>query len=155
MLNCCLVSLWMLAQFTPSNTGELRVSVIDQSGLPVQSSVELVSHANQVRRTLQSDVQGQVIAKQLPFGTYEIQVTHEGFAPFSGLLEIRSATPTSYSVTLGLAVVIGQSPRDDFYPACRRLADHCAMVVFRSRRLPGRQDANQVGGGSYARGVLS
>jgi outer membrane cobalamin receptor len=105
MLNCCVVSLWMLAQFTPSNTGELRVSVIDQSGLPVQSAVELVSHANQVRRALQTDVQGQVIARQLPFGTYEIQVTHEGFAPFAGLLEIRSATPTSYSVTLGLAVL--------------------------------------------------
>jgi hypothetical protein len=105
MLHCCVVSLWMLAQFTPSNTGELRVSVIDQSGLPVQSAVELVSHANQVRRALQTDVQGQVVARQLPFGTYEIQVTHEGFAPFSGLLEIRSATPTSYSVTLGLAVL--------------------------------------------------
>ena len=32
-------------------------------------------------------------------------MTHEGFAPFSGLLEIRSATPTSYSVTLGLAAL--------------------------------------------------
>ena len=41
MLNCCILAL-MLAQFAPSNTGELRVTVSDPSGLPIQSSVELV-----------------------------------------------------------------------------------------------------------------
>ena len=105
MLRCCLFSLWMMAQFNPSNSGELRVTVNDATGLPVQSSVELLSQANQVRRTLQTDVQGKIIARQLPFGTYEVQVTREGFAPFSGLVEIRSATPTPYTVTLGLATL--------------------------------------------------
>jgi hypothetical protein len=32
----------------------------------------------------------------------------EGFAPFSGLVDIRSATPTSYAVTLGLASLQSQ-----------------------------------------------
>ena len=107
MLNCCVLAV-MLAQFAPSNTGELRVTVSDPTGLPIQSSVELVSQANQVHRALQTNGQGQVIARQLPFGTYDIQVTREGFAPFSGLVEIRSATPTPFAVTLGLAVLQSQ-----------------------------------------------
>ncbi|HEV3217790.1 MAG TPA: TonB-dependent receptor [Vicinamibacterales bacterium] len=105
MLNGCLFALVMFAQFAPSNTGELRVTVSDPSGLPVQSSVEIISQANQVKRTLQTDVQGQAVAKQLPFGTYQVQVAQEGFAPFSRLVDIRSATPTSLAVALGLAAL--------------------------------------------------
>ena len=104
----CLFSLWMLAQFAPSNTGELRVTVNDATGLPLRSAVELVSQANQVRRTLQTDDEGRLVARQLPFGTYQIVVSREGFAAFSGLVEIRSATPTPYTVTLGLAVLQSQ-----------------------------------------------
>ena len=98
----------MFAQFAPSNTGELRVTVNDVTGLPVQSAVELVSQANQVRRALQTDEQGKLVARQLPFGTYQILVSREGFAVFSGLVEIQSATPTPYAVTLGLATLQSQ-----------------------------------------------
>ena len=62
-----LLAMWLLAQFEPSNTGELRVTVNDATGLPVRSAVELVSQANQVQRALQTDEQGKVIARQLPF----------------------------------------------------------------------------------------
>ena len=50
-----LLAMWMLAQFASSNTGELRVTVNDVTGLPVQSAIELVSQANQVRRELKTD----------------------------------------------------------------------------------------------------
>jgi len=103
-----LLAMWMLAQFTPSNTGELRVTVNDATGLPVRSAVELISQANQVQRALQTDEQGRLIARQLPFGTYQIRVSREGFATFSGLIEIHSATPTPYAVTLGLATLQSQ-----------------------------------------------
>src|SRR5438874_9222686 len=108
MLTRALFALWMFAQFAPSNTGELRVTVNDATGLPVQSAVELLSQANQVRRTLQTDDQGKVIARQLPFGAYQISVSREGFATFSGLVEIRSAAPTPFPVTLGLAALQSQ-----------------------------------------------
>jgi hypothetical protein len=103
-----LFAIWMFAQFAPSNTGELRVTVNDATGLPVQSAVQLVSQANQVQRALQTDEQGKLIARQLPFGAYQILVSRQGFAPFSGLVEIRSATPTPYTVTLGLATMQSQ-----------------------------------------------
>ncbi len=98
-----LLLLWMSAQFGQSNTGELRLTVKDQAGLPVQSGVELVSEANELRQTFDTDSQGTLVAKRLPFGTYRVEVTHEGFASFSGLLELRSVLPTEYHVTLNLA----------------------------------------------------
>src|SRR5436305_14528400 len=105
MLHCCFLALWMLAQFNSSNTGELRITVTDPTGLPLQSAVELVSQANHVRRTLTTDAQGTLVARQLPFGTYEMQVTREGFAAFRDLVEIRSAVPTPVAVRLALAAL--------------------------------------------------
>jgi hypothetical protein len=144
MLNCCVLSLWMLAQFNPSNTGELQVTVNDATGLPVQSAVQLVSQANQVRRALQTDAQGKVTARQLPFGTYEVQVVREGFAPFAGLVEIHSATPTAYAVTLGLATLQSQVSvsADDTLVDSRQTASVNRIgrdtIESRVRALPGR-----------------
>ena len=97
------VLLLTLAQFGSSNTGELRLTVTDASGSRLQSGVELVSEANKFRETLETDAQGILIAKRLPFGMYSVAVTRDGFATFAGLVEIRSALPTDYRVTLSLA----------------------------------------------------
>jgi outer membrane cobalamin receptor len=97
------VLLLTFAQFGASNTGELHLTVADASGSRLQSGVELVSEANQFRERLETDVQGILIAKRLPFGTYSVAVTRDGFATFAGLVEIRSALPTEYRVTLSLA----------------------------------------------------
>ena len=94
-----------LAQFGQVNTGELRVTVIDPSGLPVQAAVELLSEPNQIRESLETTVSGVVVAKRLPFGAYRIGVNREGFAPFAGVVEIRSAVPTDYVVALSLAPI--------------------------------------------------
>lgn len=92
----------MLAQFGQSNTGELRLMVADTSGLPLHCAVELVSESNQLRESLETDLHGILIAKRLPFGTYRVAVTRDGFAAFAGLVEVRSALPTEYRVTLSL-----------------------------------------------------
>src|SRR5436309_2333107 len=103
-MSCCLfLLLWTAAQFGQSDTGELRLTVTDSSGLPIQSAVELVSEANQLREGLQTDPKGTLVRRRLPFGTYHVDVQREGFAPFSVLIEIRSALPLEYHVTLSLA----------------------------------------------------
>ena len=86
-----------------SDSGELRLKVTDPAGLGVKSSVQLVSEANQVRKTLFTDEAGNLVAKLLPFGVYRLEVQREGFAPFSSAIEIRSAIPTEYRVTLKIA----------------------------------------------------
>jgi hypothetical protein len=88
-----------------SNTGELRVKVTDPSGDPVKSSIELVSEANQFRKTFLTDDSGTVAAKRLPFGLYSVQVEQPGFAPFTDSVEVRSAVPAEYHVALSLAAV--------------------------------------------------
>jgi outer membrane cobalamin receptor len=97
--------LLVAAQFSQSNTGELRVTVTDAAGLPLPGALELVSQANQLQQRFDTDPGGTVVAKRLPFGTYRVTVTRDGFAPFSGLVEIRSALPTAYQVTLNLATL--------------------------------------------------
>ena len=103
MAGCVLTLLLTLAQFAPSNTGELRLFVIDEAGLPVHSAVELVSESNQFRETYDTDAHGLLVAKRLPFGTYRVAVMRDGFATFAGLVDVRSALPSEYRVTLSLA----------------------------------------------------
>jgi outer membrane cobalamin receptor len=94
-----------LALLAQSDTGELRLKVTDQAGLPIPSSVELVSQANQVRQKLETSVEGTLVAKRLPFGVYRIRVERPGFAPLSELVEIRSSLPKELRVTLGVAPI--------------------------------------------------
>jgi outer membrane cobalamin receptor len=88
-----------------SNSGELRMKVTDPSGSAVRSSIELVSEANQFRKTYLTDISGATIARRLAFGVYKIDVEQPGFAPFHGLVEIRSAIPEEYRISLNLASV--------------------------------------------------
>jgi len=89
--------------FGQSNSGELRIKVVDPSGLGVESSVNLVSEANQFRKSLATDGAGNLDVKQVPFGIYRIDVQHSGFADFSGSVEVRSAIPTEYPIALKVA----------------------------------------------------
>jgi hypothetical protein len=97
-----------LGQFAASNTGELHLTVVDVAGLPLRSGVELVSDANQIRQRFETDPQGGLVAKRLPFGSYHLIVTRDAFAPFSGVVEIKSALPTAYRVALSPASLQAQ-----------------------------------------------
>ncbi len=103
----CLLPILLLALqlHAQSNRGELRLKVTDPDGLGVRSSVELVSEANQFQETFVTDEAGTLAAQRLPFGLYRIEVRREGFAPFSNSLEIRSAIPAEYHVTLRIAAM--------------------------------------------------
>jgi hypothetical protein len=101
----CFLLLFAPTQADQARIGELRVMVADQTGLPLQSDVDVISEANQVREHLETNDQGTVTAKRLPFGAYQIIVTRTGFAAFSGLVDVRSALPTDYRVTLTVAAL--------------------------------------------------
>ena len=79
-----LLLLSVVSAMGQSNTGELRLRIIDPSGLGVRASAEIVSQANQFRETYASDEAGNIRAKRLPFGIYKIEILGNGFAPFSG-----------------------------------------------------------------------
>ena len=91
-----------LPLFAQSNSGELRLRVTDPDGLAVQSFVELVSEANQFRKSMVTDKAGSLVAQHLPFGAYRLGVRHQGFAPYSASLEVHSAVPMQFHAMLSV-----------------------------------------------------
>jgi len=83
--------------------GELHLEVHDLHGTAVSPTGELVSEANGFRSTLVAVPEGRYVAQDLPFGVYRLSLQAEGFAPWSGLVEIRSEVPLRVTVTLGVA----------------------------------------------------
>jgi hypothetical protein len=106
-VSCHLAILFItyLAALAQTNTGELRLKVSDPNGLAVKASVSLSSDATEFHRSFLADDSGQLTARNLPFGIYRVQVQFQGFAPYDGLIEIRSALPTDYAVKLSIASV--------------------------------------------------
>jgi len=88
-----------------SNVGELRLKVTDPSGSGVKTSIELVCEANQFRQIYVTDGSGVTTARRLPFGVYQVDVQQQGFAAFHEVVEIRSAMPEEFPISLSLASV--------------------------------------------------
>jgi outer membrane cobalamin receptor len=134
----------LLAQFAPSNSGEVRLAVTDEAGLPIAGVVELVSDANHVRETFTTDSSGVLIAKRLPFGLYRVAVTRDGFASFAGVVEVRSELPIEFHVTLRLAPLQAQvtvRPADTLIDPGQTTAVHrigADLLQQRMTALPGR-----------------
>ncbi|MGB6386380.1 MAG: TonB-dependent receptor [Terriglobales bacterium] len=91
--------------FGQRNSGELRLKVVDPSGLAVKTSVQITSEANQYKNILTTDDQGDLDAKRLFYGIYQVQIEAPGFAPVSEPVEIRSAIPLDHTIRLKVATV--------------------------------------------------
>ena len=91
--------------FCQTNSGELRLTVTDASGLPVKTTVQIVSEANQYQNSLATNEHGLVDVQWLPFGVYEIVINQPGFAPESQTVEIRSSLPIIRVIQLKLSSV--------------------------------------------------
>ncbi len=132
------------AAFGQSNSGELRLRVTDPSGLAVRTRVELLSEANQYRAEFDTDDLGDLTAKRLAFGVYQIRIEQKGFAPVSEDLEVRSALPMHLQIQLRLAagnstvtVKAGDTLVDPYQPgAVEELGQD--LIENRPASLPGR-----------------
>jgi len=85
--------------------GELQIEVRDPQGQSAAAVAELVSESNQVRKDFAIAMDGKYLAPELAFGVYRLTVTAQGFAPWSGLVEVRSEVPVRVAVVLGVAPV--------------------------------------------------
>jgi outer membrane cobalamin receptor len=97
--------IWPLSLAAQTNTGEIRLRVTDPGGLGLKSTVEIASESNQLRQRFLTDEAGNLVARGLPFGVYTVLVEREGFSPYSGSLEVRSAVPTEEHITLSIGSV--------------------------------------------------
>jgi hypothetical protein len=85
--------------------GELRIEVRDPQGLALAPIGELVSDANQFRRSFQISANGQYVLQDLPFGVYHLTLSAKGLALWTDLVEVPSEVPVHLSVTMGVAPV--------------------------------------------------
>lgn len=138
------ILLGCLPGFAQSNMGELRLRVVDPSGLGVQSTVELLSEANQYRNVFTTDASGNLIARRLPYGLYRLEVRQKDFAPQAESIDIRSAIPLDYTVKLSLpSVATSVTVSDaatliDPYRAGSVNQIGTATIETRTTSLPGR-----------------
>lgn len=88
-----------------SMTGDVRLRVEDPEALGVKAKVELRCDANQYSAEQSTDEAGNLVAKRLPFGVYQVRVRVPGFAEYQGSLEVRSAVPVEHTIRLSLASV--------------------------------------------------
>jgi hypothetical protein len=93
--------------------GELRIDVRDVQGAMLPSTAELISDANQVHLNFTVGSDGHYVARNLSFGVYRLSLSAAGFAPWSGLVEIRSEVPLRVVVTMGVAPVATQVQVND------------------------------------------
>jgi len=85
--------------------GEIQIEVRDPQGQSAAAMGELVSESNRVRKDFAIPADGKYLAAELAFGVYRLTVTAQGFAPWTGLVEIRSEVPVRVAVVLGVAAV--------------------------------------------------
>ena len=95
----------IIGQFAQASTGELHLKVVDATGAALASTVTLINDAQQFSATYSTNAQGELAAKRLAFGTYQVVITADGFAPHVGLVRIESVLATEYRITLAVAAI--------------------------------------------------
>ncbi|MFZ0136057.1 MAG: TonB-dependent receptor plug domain-containing protein [Candidatus Sulfotelmatobacter sp.] len=140
------LALLLLAPYVDaqSDAGELRLKVTDPDGLALKTAVQLVSQGNQYRHTFTTDDQGNLDAKRLPYGIYQLQIQSPGFAAVSEPVEIRSALPLDRIIRLKVAAasesVTVSTPRTLIDPYRAGSGDEVGLQTIENRltALPGR-----------------
>jgi len=85
--------------------GEIRLTVTDQTGLPLAATGTLTSEAPQLSRAFATDANGRFALQDLPFGVFRLIVERSGFVPASTVVEVRTAVPRALTIELSLAAV--------------------------------------------------
>ena len=96
-------------------TGEIRLQVQDSSGAAMEAAGKLVPLATGVTRNFQTDARGAAALSGLSFGRYRIEMSKEGFAAQTLVIDLESS---SLSRTVTMAVgsqgfkvdVVGMTP---------------------------------------------
>src|ERR1017187_6137556 len=102
------ILVFFLAALTASaqsgNAGAVRGTVTDTSGAVIPNATVTLDNARSVLlRTLQTDATGQFVFSNVPFNSYRISISANGFVPQRREFELRSVVGTSLNVVLQVA----------------------------------------------------
>src|ERR1041385_3950498 len=95
----------LLSAAPQSKTGEIKLEVKDPLGSPMQAAGTLQGLGTGDNRTFETDAQGAYTFEKLPYGRYRLEVSRDGFATQTALIDVQSETPVSRGVTMAIGAV--------------------------------------------------
>src|SRR5215469_16347572 len=84
--------------------GEIRVEVKDPSGAAMQASGRLENLQTGASRSFQTDANGKFTIEDLSVGRYQLEMSSQGFAAQTVLVDVESDNPVSRTITMALGV---------------------------------------------------
>jgi outer membrane receptor protein involved in Fe transport len=90
--------------FAQGSKGEIRLEVRDPSGAAMQASGRVENLQSGVSRSFQTDANGKRTLGDLSFGRYRLEISGQGFATQSLLIDVQSNNPVSRTVTMAIGV---------------------------------------------------
>jgi len=88
--------------------GQIKIEVHDPGGATVSAHGLILSTGNEFQRTFEVSSEGHFTVQALPFGVYRLDLTAEGFATWTEVVEVHSEVPIKLAITLGVAPVTTQ-----------------------------------------------
>ncbi len=82
--------------------GELRIEARDQTGAAVSALAALLNDASQLHRSFQLNAEGAYVARNLPFGKYQLRLSAPVFKTWSGNVEVSSPIPVVVTAVLAI-----------------------------------------------------
>lgn len=108
-INAGLLAAFLLASpysaSAQDHSGELRLTVSDESGAALPVHGTLFSQSNHFELSFETSPSGEYTARKLPLGSYKLTLEQAGFATYAALIEIRSELPLKYSAALAVGSV--------------------------------------------------
>ena len=110
-----LFCLWAIPAYAQRLTGEIRVFVSDPAGLSLPARIELTGRVTHLQRVVDGDTSGSTVLAGIPFGPYELSITHPNFRRHARSIDVQSELPVDIRITLELAgaattVVVREAP---------------------------------------------
>jgi outer membrane receptor protein involved in Fe transport len=84
--------------------GEIRLEIKDPSGAAMQASGKLKNLQTGASRSFQTDANGKFTLGDLSFSRYRLEVSGQGFATQSFLVDVQSNAPVSRTITMAIGV---------------------------------------------------
>ena len=101
-----LLAIALGAHAQSGNSTSITGTVVDPSGAVVtNATVEVRNPVSGFSRNAVTDAAGKFVVPNVPFNPYHLRVTGQGFAPYSGDVDVRSSVP----VNLNIALKVGGS----------------------------------------------
>ena len=85
------------------NQGEIHLRVTDPSGAGMVVSARVQNLAGGTPSTVQTDAQGSATIRGLTYGRYRLEISRDGFATQSLLIDVQSAVPLSRTIAMALS----------------------------------------------------